>query len=47
MMIFTDYNEGVTKSDPSQKCRPAKGISERVNIRIIKDTNLTEQPNNK
>jgi hypothetical protein len=24
--------EGVTKSIPTQKCRPAKGISKRVNI---------------
>jgi hypothetical protein len=31
----------------TQKCRPAKGISERVNIQIIKDTDITEQPNNK
>jgi phage terminase large subunit-like protein len=29
----------VTKSYPTLKCRPAKGISKRVNIQIIKDTN--------
>jgi hypothetical protein len=23
-----NYNEGVTKSNPTQKCRPAKGIRE-------------------
>jgi hypothetical protein len=30
MMMFTlkDYNEGVTISNPTQKCRPAKGIRE-------------------
>jgi hypothetical protein len=27
-----DYNEGVTKSNPTQKCRPAKGMSKKVNI---------------
>jgi hypothetical protein len=49
MMMFTykDYNEGVTKSYPTQKCRPAKGISKRVDIQIIKDTDIREQPNNK
>jgi hypothetical protein len=49
MMMFTkkDYNEGVTKSDPTQKYRPVKGISKRINIQIIKDTDITEQPNNK
>jgi hypothetical protein len=31
---------GVTKSNPTQKCRPAKGISKRVNIQITKDTDL-------
>jgi hypothetical protein len=31
-----DYNEGVTKSNPTKKCRPAKGISKKVNIQIIK-----------
>jgi hypothetical protein len=25
----------VPKSDPTQKCRPAKGISKRVNVQII------------
>jgi hypothetical protein len=40
MMMFT-YNEGVTKSNPTQKCRPAKGISKRVNIQIIKDADIT------
>jgi hypothetical protein len=38
---------GVTKFNPTQKCRPAKGIGKRVNIQIIKDTDITEQPNNK
>jgi hypothetical protein len=44
MMMFTlkDYNEGVTKSNPTQKCKPAKGISKKVNIQIIKDTDITE-----
>jgi hypothetical protein len=37
-----DYNEVVTKSNPKQKCRPAKGISKRVNIQRVKDTNITE-----
>jgi hypothetical protein len=37
----------VTKSNPTQKCRPAKGKSKRINIQIIKDTNIAEQPNNK
>jgi hypothetical protein len=42
MMMFTlkGYNEGVTKSDPTQKCRSAKGISKRVNIKITKDTDV-------
>jgi hypothetical protein len=26
--------EGVTKSNPTQECRPAKAISKRVNIQI-------------
>jgi hypothetical protein len=49
MMMFTskDYNEGIIKSHPTQKCRPAKGISKRVNIQMIKDTDITEQPKNK
>jgi hypothetical protein len=38
---------GVTKSSPTHKCRPAKGISKRVNVQIIKDTDITEQPTNK
>jgi hypothetical protein len=33
--------------NPTQKCRPAKSMSERVNIQIIKDTDIIEQPNNK
>jgi hypothetical protein len=36
-----DYNKGVIKSNPKQKCRPAKGISKRVNRLIIKDTDIT------
>jgi hypothetical protein len=50
MMMFTYkkvYNEGVKKSDPTQKFRPAKGISKRVNIQILKDTVITEQSKNK
>jgi hypothetical protein len=47
MMIKKDYNEGVTNSNPTQKCRPAKGISKRVHIQIIKDTDITEHSNNK
>jgi hypothetical protein len=41
MMMFTlkRLQEGVTKSSPTQKCRPAKGKSKRVIIQIIKDTN--------
>jgi hypothetical protein len=39
--------KGVTKSNPTQKCRPAKDKSKRVNIKILKDTDKTEQPNNK
>jgi hypothetical protein len=38
---------GVTKFNPTQKCRPAKGMSKRVNIQIIKDTDMKEQPKNK
>jgi hypothetical protein len=38
---------GVTKYNPTQKCRPAKGISKRDNIQIIEDAEITEQPNNK
>jgi hypothetical protein len=29
------YNEGVTKCNPTQKRKSAKGISKRVNIQII------------
>jgi hypothetical protein len=50
MMMFTWkrlQREGVTKSNPTQKCRPAKGISKRVKIQIIKDTDITGQPINK
>jgi hypothetical protein len=46
VVYLKDYNEGVTESNP-QKCRPAKGISKRVNIQIIKDTDMIEQPNDK
>jgi hypothetical protein len=48
-MMFTlkDYNEGVTKFNPTQKRRQAKSISKRVNIQTVKDTDITEQPNNK
>jgi hypothetical protein len=38
---------GVTKSNPTQKCRPATGISKKVNIQITKHTDITKQPNNK
>jgi hypothetical protein len=46
MMMFTlkKLQRGHTKSNPKQKCRPAKGISKRVNIQIIKDTDISEQP---
>jgi hypothetical protein len=33
---------GVTKSNPTQKCRPAKGISKRVNKQITINTYLDE-----
>jgi hypothetical protein len=46
-LLKNDNNEGVTKSNPTQKCRPAKGTSKGVNIQIIKDTDIKEQPNNK
>jgi hypothetical protein len=51
MMMMMFYlkkitTRGFTKSNPAQKCRPAKGISKRVNIQIIKDTDIIEQPNN-
>jgi hypothetical protein len=49
MMMFTLkrlQQEGVTKSNPTQKCRPAKGISKRVSIQTIKDIYVTEQFNN-
>jgi hypothetical protein len=39
--LKTDYNEGVAKSNPTQKCRPTKGRSKRVNIQIIKDLTLS------
>jgi hypothetical protein len=32
MSLKKDYKEGVTKSNPTQKGRPAKGISKRVDI---------------
>jgi hypothetical protein len=32
--------------NPTQKCRPAKSISKKV-IQTIKDTDITEKPNNK
>jgi hypothetical protein len=35
MMMFIlkkNYNEGVIKFNPTQKCRPAKGINKSVNI---------------
>jgi hypothetical protein len=47
VIYLKKYKEGVRKSNPTQKWRPAKGISKRVNIQIIKDTDITEQPNNK
>jgi hypothetical protein len=45
-LLKKDYNEGVTKSNPTQKCRLARGISVRVNIQITKNTDVTKQPNN-
>jgi hypothetical protein len=47
MLLKKDYNGGVTKSNPTQKYRPAKCISKGVNIQIIKVKDITEQPNNK
>jgi hypothetical protein len=50
MLLFTLnrlQRGGVTKSNPIQKCRPAKGVSKRLNIQIIKGSDITEQPNNK
>jgi hypothetical protein len=49
MMMFTqkNYNKDVTKSNPTQKCRQAKGVSKTVNIQIIKDIDMIEQPKNK
>jgi hypothetical protein len=47
MLTLKDYDEGVTKSDPIQKSRPPKGISKRVNVQIIKDTDITAKRNNK
>jgi hypothetical protein len=40
IMMFTwkDYNKGVTSFNPTQKCRPTKGISKRVNVQMIKCT---------
>jgi hypothetical protein len=38
--LLKDYNEGVTKSISTQKCRPAKGIIKRINIQIIKDDRI-------
>jgi hypothetical protein len=31
-----------TRVSYTQKCRPAKGTGERVNIQIIKDTDITD-----
>jgi hypothetical protein len=44
MMMFTfkESHKGVTKSNPTQKCRPAKGTSKRVNIKIIQGTGTVE-----
>jgi hypothetical protein len=41
-----NYNEGVTKSNHTHNCRPAKGISKRVNIQI-KIQILQNIPNDK
>jgi hypothetical protein len=46
-VYLKDYNKSVTKFHPIQKCREAKGINKRINIQIIKDTDIIEQPNNK
>jgi hypothetical protein len=47
-LLKKDYNEGCHKMhNHTHKCRPAKDISKRVNIQIIKETDTTEQPNNK
>jgi hypothetical protein len=42
--LKTITTRGAKKFNPTQKCRPAKGISKRVNIQIIKDNDITEQP---
>jgi hypothetical protein len=33
-----NYNQGIIKSNATQKCRPAESMSKRVNIQTIKDT---------
>jgi hypothetical protein len=33
-LLKKDHKGGVTKSNPTQKCRPAEGISKRYNIKI-------------
>jgi hypothetical protein len=38
--VYLKFNEGVTKSNPTKKCRPAKGISKRVKIQLIKDVTI-------
>jgi hypothetical protein len=42
MTMFTlkRLQRGCLKSNPTQKCKPAKGISKRVNMQIIKDTDI-------
>jgi hypothetical protein len=35
-----DDDDVYFKNEYTQKCRPAKGIIKRINIQIIKDTDL-------
>jgi hypothetical protein len=39
LYLKRDYNKCVTKFN-TQKCIPAKGMSKRINIQIIKDTDM-------
>jgi hypothetical protein len=44
-LLKKDDDEGVTKSNPTQKCRLAKSVSKIFNIQIVKHIDTTEQPN--
>jgi hypothetical protein len=45
MMMFTlkILQRGCHKSNPTHKCRPAKGISKRVNSQMTNYTDIIEQ----